>query len=136
MNVPTLCPYCLEQLPDNYPYDHVAIDLALQGRATVHGDERDEAIRVARNRGMTYTHIERVLGVNNHTIKHAAGTRRPRHELDDAVRRLYAAELDDGRIAIALGVSRGDVQQRRARLGLPALYGACGRRINQQEVAA
>ena len=53
MNVPTLCPFCLDELPDGYEFDHVAIDLALEGHHRVYREERAEAVRVGLTRGMS-----------------------------------------------------------------------------------
>lgn len=61
MNLTELCPSCLDELPADYPHDHVAIDLAL----TCHRDrarprfrslsraDRGELVRVALARGWT-----------------------------------------------------------------------------------
>lgn len=122
----TLCPACCQDLPPGYPYDHVAIDQALAGQRTLHGDELREAIRVAARRGLTHHEISKRLHVGYTTID-AVLAIKP-EPVDDAVKRLHAAGKDDYAIAIALGLDRRKaVQNARARLGLPALYGPGGR---------
>jgi hypothetical protein len=52
-----LCPKCLNVLPEDYPFDHVAIDRALAGDHTVIRGmplaERREIVRIAETRGLT-----------------------------------------------------------------------------------
>lgn len=67
-----LCPYCLDELPDDYPYDHVAIDLALAGNARIHGDERYEAVRVGLARGMSPDAIGKRLHLDRSVVRQLA----------------------------------------------------------------
>lgn len=135
MTAPDLCPLCLEQLPDGYPYDHVAIDYALTGRTRLRGSERAEAIRVGHRRGMTRSQISTRLHCNGEDIIRVLGPSQTHTGLADDIRRLYAEKRSDGHIATALGISRSEVRKNRNGLGLPALYGPRGIRT-REEVAA
>lgn len=136
-----LCPSCLTELPDNYPYDHVAIDRALTGSARLYGAERYEAAREGFRRGMSTTTIAWTLRLSGDTIagivagvigdERAGSNAREHVALDAEVRRRYAAGQADHHIAAALNVSRSTVQASRARMRLPALYGPGGRRRKQ-----
>lgn len=141
MNLPDLCPLCLDELPDGYPYDHVAIDLALEGSHRVYRAERAEAVRVGLTRGMTPTLISRRLHIATDELHRYTDLARAsraagddtRH--DTAIRDMHARHINDGAIAITLGITRDQVRYARNRLGLPTLYGPGGRRL-RQEVAA
>jgi hypothetical protein len=69
MRVRTLCPLCLDELPDNYPFDHVAIDRILAGKQRpADRAERDEAIRVGIRRGMTITQLAQLFHCSCDTV--------------------------------------------------------------------
>lgn len=128
-----LCPYCLNELPDDYPYDHVAIDLALQGRARVYGDERLEALRIGVARGGAVSIVGRLLGMSNTTVNQVVRHQpRPIRLNDDDIRRLHATGASDVQIGRELGRHYSVIQRARTRLGLPSLYGPAGRRVRQE----
>lgn len=81
MEPPTLCPHCLTELPADYPYDHVAIDLALTTRphlyTTMRRHEKHETVRTALERGWTLTDLSRHLNRGYNTIKIAAQPPQP-----------------------------------------------------------
>jgi hypothetical protein len=141
VNPADLCPACLDVLPADYPYDHVAIDRALRGEIKVYGAERIEAMRVALSRGITASRAAELLACNSTVIRHArergGRPRKGESHVDHAeLRRLYDLGHDDGSIAISLGVNRQTVSKHRAKLGLPPLYRAGGRPANRKKAAA
>jgi hypothetical protein len=76
---PTLCPACLDELPDNDPCDHVAIDHALTGRP-IHltHTELIQAIHTGRRRGLTWAQISTRLHRSHHDIRQLAQDNRGR----------------------------------------------------------
>ncbi|MBQ1064512.1 hypothetical protein [Micromonospora sp. C41] len=63
--LPEFCPQCFTPLPADYPFDHVAIDLALSGDPVVlrsmHEAEVAEAHRIGRERGIDSWTLRRRL---------------------------------------------------------------------------
>jgi hypothetical protein len=130
-----LCPKCLNVLPDDYPFDHVAIDRALAGDTSVLRGmdlaERRELVQTARRSGMTEYAIAARLNRSAGEIRRWFDGPRPRSPrttaFDHAVRALYEAErLSDPAIARRLGVSKNAVLVSRRRQHLPALYASYG----------
>lgn len=140
MKPPTLCPLCLAELPADYPYDHVAVDLALAGnRAAWRGmlpDERAETVRTGIRRGRTPAQLATVLPISAQHITVLAGDAwtGPTADQEQQVRDLWTQRCSDSAIAMRLGLSTGGVSKIRARLGLPGLYGPGGR--PRRQVAA
>lgn len=75
-DLPDFCPTCLDELPPDYPYDHAAIDMALDDRPHLYTHmgrwEKHETITVALARGWTLTELARHLNRGYSTIKIAA----------------------------------------------------------------
>lgn len=147
MNIPTLCPACLTELDDDYPYDHVAIDRALDDQPWrfrhMRRGERAEVVTIALTRGMTLTDLAVRFHATFATVRDLAPAQlRPRDkaeqraELEQQIRDLWAQDLDDGTIALRLGRTIGTVSKIRWRLKLPATHGPGGYRLDRTAVAA
>lgn len=141
MNLPDLCPQCLTELPDGYPYDHVAIDRALNGQASLFRrmstSEQAEVVRTGRTRRIGYTDMARLFMQPADRLRQLVGDTGPhRADFDAKVRALYNQVLPDGTIAVQLGVSYEKVRRSRQRQGLPAQFGGRGRRITTTAGAA
>lgn len=80
-NQPNYCPVCLAELPDNYPYDHAAIDMALDDRPHLYTRmrrwEKHETVNVALARGWTITALAKHLNRGGNTIQRAAQPPQP-----------------------------------------------------------
>lgn len=141
MVLPEFCPSCLDELPDGYPFDHVAIDRALAGDSAIFGrmaaDERRETITVGRRRGMTDSAIavainrslEQVHRIMGEATRTSTGPK-PKH--DALVLKYWQHGLSDHQIAFRLGIARSTVGRTRARQGLAPHYTPA----HQREVAA
>jgi hypothetical protein len=138
MNPTTLCPACLDELPGDYPYDHVAIDRALTSQpgrlAGMDPCERREVILTGLARGMSVTRLAHHFTTATAKIRallpaghpESAANARNRHaadraELDTAVRALWDRGLPDTEIALRTGRSVYVIADTRRRLGLPTL---------------
>lgn len=139
MNPPTLCPACLAELPDEYPYDHVEIDRALAGQAALFRrmspDQQAEVVRTGLARGRSYASMSRLFmrSVNALTAMVGDGAR---DEFDQQVRALHAREFSDQKIAVHLGISYDKARKSRVRQHLPALYGPRGVRLTATKAVA
>lgn len=141
---PTLCPGCLTELPDDYPYDHVRIDRALGDLALFRSmgqDERAEVIRAGLDRGMTLQQVATQVRRTQHDLLVILGgegrsLEADRLQLEERIRELHARGLSDSDIALRLGKTAGGINHVRRRLGLPTLYGPGGRRIDHELVSA
>lgn len=138
-----LCPSCLNVLPDDYRFDHVAIDKALAGNRAVYlampAEERHETLRtglaLGRNRAqlaellhLAYSDVVAVVG--------HSGKAEERAELEGEIRRLWQMQLSDGVIALHLGRTINSIYHIRRRLGLTAHFGPGGRRVKREQAAA
>jgi hypothetical protein len=140
MNSTMLCPACLDELPDDYPYDHVAIDRALTSQperiTTMDSHERREVILTGLARDMTVTGLAsqfhwrtgqiRALLPADHPESTANARKRrlaERAELDATVRDLWDHGLPDTEIALRSGHSVYAIADTRRRLGLATLSG-------------
>ena len=133
---PTLCPQCLNVLPDGYPFDHVAIDRALAGDTSVLAAmppaERRELVLDGRRRGLEDWEIAALVHRSTARVRrwvaNETGRRpgRPSAIDDAAVRRLWQAGLSDRAIAGELGAGRNAVFLSRRRQGLEALFTSGG----------
>ncbi|MFF5082492.1 hypothetical protein ACFY36_36065 [Actinoplanes sp. NPDC000266] len=135
MNHITLCPACLQELPDNYPYDHVAVDRALTDQPNRIGglerQEQREVILTGLARGMTITFLARHFQWGTGRIRALLPTDHPesvpnarhrhaaqRAELDATVHHLWRLGLSDTDIALRTGRSVYVIADSRRRLGL------------------
>jgi hypothetical protein len=135
MNISTLCPACLTELPDNYPHDHVVIDRALSNEperfATMRRAARREVVLTGLARGLTITALSRHLGcagrslrdllpaehpesLANARIRHAA----ERQQLEATIRELWEQGLPDTEISLRTGMTVYLIADIRRRLGL------------------
>lgn len=136
----TLCPACLTELPDDYPYDHVAIDRVLTSEpdrlARMSNGEQREVVLTGLARGMTVTALAtrlnrgvrrlRELLPDDHPESVASNRNRraaERAQLDLTVRALWEQGLPDTDIALRTGVSVYAIGDTRRRLGLATLTG-------------
>ncbi|MEU8656926.1 hypothetical protein [Actinoplanes philippinensis] len=135
MNNLTLCPACLTVLPEDYPYDHVAIDRTLTTQperfTTMTRPERREVIITGLNRGMSIKALAALLHHGTATLQallpadhpDSATSRRTRRAaeriaLDTAVQALWSDGLPDTDISLRTGRSVYAVADARRRLGL------------------
>jgi hypothetical protein len=134
----TLCPACLRELADNYPYDHVAIDRALAGQpelftAMTHAEQR-EAVLTGLERGMSITllakrlhcrggYLRELLPADHPESVENARQRRAaeRAALDTTIRTLWAEGIPDTDIALRTGHSVYVIADARRRLALSTL---------------
>lgn len=134
MTVPRLCPTCLTELPEDYPFDHVAIDLALGRRpelfATLARDERVEVVRIGLERGRTLGQLSRHFGWSYADMQALVYVHKlPRSvEVEKQVRRLWEQDLNDGQIGLRLGKHPSSIGKIRQRIGLPTRYIPGGRK--------
>ena len=136
MNHTTLCPACLADLPDDYAFDHVAIDRALTSQPelidVMARPEQREVVVVGFTRGMTITCLTRHFRWTSTRIRNllpvehpesAANARRrqatERAALDATVRTLWDQGTPDTDIALRTGRSVYVIAGSRRRLGLP-----------------
>lgn len=144
MNVPDLCPACCTELPADYPFDHVAIDLALDDQPALFRQmtrpERAELILVALSRGMNINQIALRFGRTHIEITaltpvhlRPAGRAQQTAELEQQIRQLWEQGLNDIQISLRTGRARGTVSKVRERMDLAAHFGPGGRR---KQVAA
>jgi hypothetical protein len=137
--VTNLCPSCLNKLPADYPYDHVAIDRALAGGGTARvafaamsRDEKAEVIRVGRDHGLSLRQVAQRVRRNAADLQYLLDepeepTADPQVAFDAKVAELYALGHSDEMIGLCIGGNRKTVQKSRDRQGLPPLYGPGGR---------
>jgi hypothetical protein len=132
-----LCPACLEDLPADYPFDHVAIDLALGDRpelfTAMSMDERTETVRIGLARGLTLSHLSERFRSSwaQMQLLVPADVRLPvrtDQELLDRIRELWELDLNDCEIGLRLSKAPGTVCKLRVRLELPSKFGPGGRR--------
>lgn len=134
MKITNLCPGCLTELPDDYPFDHVSIDRTIAGDPQLFKamgvEERREVIRAGRALGLSdtaiATRVNRITGDIRYIMGEPVGRADPAR--DEAVRALWNEGLSDGVIGMRVGMHPGSVAKVRHRLGLDALFGAGGRR--------
>jgi hypothetical protein len=139
MTMPELCAACLTELPAGYPYDHVAIDLALTGRRDLFkamtAGERREVVLTGLARGLTLNIITTRLNWTYGRIQellpadHPLSVTRQQPDLEQAIRELWAADLKDIEISLRIGQHVSVVGKVRKRLCLPAKFGPGGRRL-------
>lgn len=129
MSVPDLCPSCLTELPPDYPFDHVAIDLALAGNTAVlermPRAERVEMVRVAYARGLTESQVGLRVHRSITEIRRWLAPRKERvrgSKHDATVRELWEQDLTDRQIASRIGKTKTMVFYARKRLKLPARH--------------
>lgn len=129
--LPELCPACLTELPDEYPYDHVRIDRAIAGNPALFrsmaDDEQREVVTAGRRQGMTNYAIAVRIGSTSVYIA-TLMDEDITAELNQSVAELHAKGLNDLAISLHVGCHRGVVAKVRQRLGLETLYGPGGRR--------
>lgn len=140
-DVINLCPNCLTELPDDYPYDHVAIDYALDGQPglfrAMDREERREVLLEGRRHGISDQALATRFGISWRRVQLLAdphwtdGRRNRPHPHDDLVRALWKQGLSDRAIAPRIGLSHAAITVIRKRLGLPAHY-RYGRRITTE----
>lgn len=145
MTTPDLCPHCLDELPADYPYDHVAVDKAVAGDTRIFRamtrDEQREVIRTGRARGLTITALSVKLGRSTTDLHDLMGEPvgeddDERRALNERITQLWQAQLTDADIGLRTGLHPGSVQKIRTRLKLPAHRGPGGRlRRGLQETA-
>jgi len=138
-----LCPSCLNGLPDDYEFDHVAIDKALAGDRAAYlampAEERAETLRTGLALGRDRTQLADLLHLSYAQVVAVVGhssKSEERAELDAEIRRLWERQLSDGDIALCLGKTIDSICGSRRRLGLPANFGPGGRRARQRAEAA
>jgi hypothetical protein len=134
----TLCPACLTELPDNYPYDHVVFDRALNGQPQLFDQmrtrERRELILISLSRSMPITELAHRLGRDVSKLRALLPAEHPesltnfrhrrateRTQLDNTVRALWDRGLSDTDIALRTGYSAYVIGDIRRRLGLSTL---------------
>jgi len=137
---PTVCPNCSAELPADYPWDHTRIDRGVAGDLRLFRvmglEERREVIRAGRAQGLSdHAIAERLRRRTNdiHQIMgESSGTER-----DLRVKELWAEGLSDSAIALRLNLPNPSaVGKARARLGLPALFGPGGHRLQPAGASA
>lgn len=138
MNVITLCPSCLIELPDDYPFDHVEIDRAVAGDRRVFADmnreQRTDVVVTGLARGKSLNQLAVQFGWSFDRIQellpdeHLQSAEKSRSELQIRIRELYDQDLTDGDIALRLGRPLGTVSKMRSRMKLPSKFGPGGRR--------
>lgn len=130
-----LCPACLTELPDDYPFDHVAFDRALRGDrdlfAAMDTTTRGEVVATGLARGLTLMHISRALNWPYNRLEELLagdpGGERARQE--ELIRQLWEQDLNDTAIAERIApLTASSVQKIRCRMGLPSKFGPRGRR--------
>ncbi|MEV4283270.1 hypothetical protein [Actinoplanes xinjiangensis] len=136
MNRITLCPACLTVLPEDYPYDHVAIDRTLTTQPErftgMARPERREVIITGLNRGMSIKTLAALFHHGTATLQALLPEEHPasavsvrnrraaeRLALDTAVQALWSEGLPDTDISLRTGRSVYAVADARRRLGLP-----------------
>jgi hypothetical protein len=131
MNTITVCPACLMQLPDGYPYDHVAIDRVLSGDrilfAAMSRAEKQQVVitGLARRRSLRdltdqltwpYAALQTLLPDEHPQSKAAESTR-----VEAQITELWHRRLSDVEICIRTGLNPGKIGRIRKRLGLPTV---------------
>lgn len=139
MTMPDLCAACLTELPAGYPYDHVAIDLALTGRRdlfeAMDAGERREVVltglgrkvslwEISRRLDWPYGHLQELLPED-----HPLSATRRQACLERQIREMWADDLKDVEIALRLGQHASVIGRVRKRLCLPSKFGPGGRRL-------
>jgi hypothetical protein len=135
MTTITLCPACLAELPDDYPYDHVVIDRVLTTQPELLSGmtrrERREVVVTGLTRGMSISalsvrlnravkYLRELLPADHPESAISNRNRRAaeRAHLDVTVRDLWDKGLPDTDIALRTGTSVYVVGDTRRRLGL------------------
>jgi hypothetical protein len=135
VKIRTLCPACLVELPDDYPFDHVGIDRALTREpgslSHMKPQERREVIVTGLARGMSILALTRhfkwstrqlraLLPADHPESEENAHVRREaeREQLEATVRSLWEQRLPDTDIALRTSRTVYLVADIRRRLGL------------------
>ncbi|MEV6493072.1 hypothetical protein AB0M20_31285 [Actinoplanes sp. NPDC051633] len=136
MNTPTLCPACLCELPDDYPFDHIAIDRALTDEprlfARMPRAERIETVLTGLRRNLSMSTIAARLRCNvdrlrallpadhpESAVQRRAAAAAERRALETAVASLWRQHLPDTEISMRLDRSVYKIADVRRALGLP-----------------
>ena len=134
-----LCPACLTELPADYSFDHVAIDLALshqpQRFRAMGPAERTEVVVTGLARGRTLIALADRLGWPYNRLQQLLPDDHPHSQtvqravLEQRVRELWLQQLSDSAIAMHTGQNASAVGKIRKDLGLPSRFGPGGRRL-------
>jgi hypothetical protein len=124
-----ICPACLAQLAEDYPFDHVAVDRGVAGDRSVFaamaGPERLEVVVTALSRGVTlldladrlawpYHHLQEMLPPEHpESVESATAT------AEKIIRELWEQKLADVTISARTGYNPSKIGRIRKRLGLP-----------------
>ncbi|WP_433368420.1 hypothetical protein ACQPZX_41530 [Actinoplanes sp. CA-142083] len=141
MKIVDLCPGCLTELPEDYPYDHVEIDRALADRpglfTAMDRGQRAETVLAGLARGMSISRIAVHVRWNYAEIQallpegHPLSASQARRRSEQQIRELWAQDLSDSAIGLRIGQLPGTVGKVRKRIGLPSKFGPGGRRRKQ-----
>jgi len=128
MNELIICPACLSELPDDYPYDHVAIDRAVAGDrplfVAMSTEERSEVVSTGLSRGATLLDLVNLLSWPFGQLQavlpdeHPESTASRNARVEQQVRQLWAQGLRDVTISARTGLNPSKVGRVRKRLGL------------------
>jgi hypothetical protein len=131
MKVIDICPSCLTELPDGYPFDHVRIDKAL-GPITgpdlfraMSKAERREVVLTALRRGVTMRALAERLNFRRDYVQGLLPDEHPESRmsnqvrLEEQIRTMWSKGDSDQVIALLTDWEPSKIGRTRQRLGLP-----------------
>lgn len=126
-----ICPMCLVELPDGYPFDHVAIDRALAGDrdlfASMDADARREVVVTGLARGASLLDLVETLSWAYNTLQallpdeHPESVASATARNERLIRELWEQALPDVTISARTGLNPSKIGRIRKRLGLATL---------------
>lgn len=129
MNDPNLCPACLAELPEDYPYDHVRIDRALGGDlrlwSRMSRAERCEVVLTGIERRLDPRGLAEVLGLQYSYVQDVLPAEHPQSresflaQVEPQVAQMWADGATYVDITLATGLNERSVTRIRRSLNLP-----------------